>query len=354
MFNSYKNVIKSLCLIAVLSLVSFGSASAQLANIGDFLRAGADDAALLTREYLKPLPTGFGSGLNAGWSESAAPKKMLGFSLQFRPSVVLVPQTDQQFDISELGLQKIEVADGQNPVSPTIAGNNGNGPELVVNDDSGNEITRFKMPKGTGISFVPAPVVQASVGLIKKTDLTVRYFPQSKLGEFGSFGLMGAAVKHELTQWLPGGKLLPVDVSIMAGFNRIDLDANLNLKPEIGSVPNDPSNPGDFSDQQMSTATNTFVVNAMVGKSIPLLTAYLGAGYQKATFDLDITGDYPVSLPFNRYEVVNNPISLSMDSESSLHFLGGFRIRLGIIAIYGEATMANYFTANAGVGISFR
>ncbi|MEP5943150.1 MAG: hypothetical protein ABJ356_01240 [Balneola sp.] len=37
-----------------------------------------------------------------------------------------------------------------------------------------------------------------------------------------------------------------------------------------------------------------------------------------------------------------------------MHLLGGFRLRLGILAFYGEATLANYFTANAGVGISFR
>lgn len=354
MVNRYNKIIKTLCAITVISLSTVGTAYAQLGDIGTFLRAGADDATILTKEFLKPFPTGFGTGLNAGWSESATPKKTLGFSLQIRSSLAFVPDTDQQFDISTLGLSNIEVAQGESPITPTIAGEDRQGTRLVVNDDNGNELTQFNMPAGTGFAMVPAPTIQASVGLIKDTGLSLRFLPETEIGDFGSFGVIGAAVQHGINQWLPGGGLLPVDISVMAGFNKISVDGNLDVQPETGTVPNDPGNPGDFTDQEVVTTTNTFVFNALVGKSIPLISGYLGAGFQRATFDLNVNGDYPVSLPLNRYEVINDPIGFSVDSESSVHLLGGFRIRLGILAIYGEATLADYFTANAGVGISFR
>jgi hypothetical protein len=248
----------------------------------------------------------------------------------------------------------MEVAPGNSSITPTIAGNDSPGPEMIVTDDSGNELTRFNMPEGTGFAFVPAPTIQASIGLIKNTDITVRYFPQTDISDFGSFGVLGGAIKHDITQWIPAGNALPVDISIKAGFNRISVDGNLDVRPETGSVPNDPNNIGDFSDQEVNTSTNTFVVNALVGKSLPFISGYIGAGFQKSTFDLNVNGDYPVSLPFNRYEVVNDPIGFSVDGESNAHLLGGFRIKLGFLAIYGEATLANYFTANAGVGLSFR
>lgn len=354
MVNLYNKIIKSLCALVVISIATVGSVQAQLGDIGTFLRAGADDATVLTKEFLKPFPTGFGTGLNAGWSESATPKKTLGFSLQVRSSLAFVPASDQEFDISTLGLSNIEVAQGENPITPTIAGEDRQGPRLEINDENGNQLTEFNMPGGTGFSMVPAPTIQASVGLIKNTGLSVRYFPETELGDFGSFGVIGGAIQHDITQWLPAGKVIPVDISVMAGFNRISVNGNLDVQPETGSVPNDPGNPGDFSDQEVVTTTNTFVFNALVGKSLPLISGYLGAGFQQATFDLNVNGDYPVSLPLNRYEVVSDPIGFSVDSESSVHLLGGFRIRLGVLAIYGEATLANYFTANAGVGISFR
>jgi len=354
MLNNYRRLLKIGLSLIILAFMTTGTVYAQLGDIGAFLRAGADDATILTKEYLKPFPTGFVTGLNAGWNEEAAPKKKLGFSLQIRSSLALVPSSDQEFDISTLGLTNMEVAPNNSSITPTIAGNDSPGPEMIVTDDSGNELTRFNMPEGTGFAFVPAPTIQASVGLIKNTDITVRYFPQTDISDFGSFGVLGGAIKHDITQWLPAGNALPVDISLMAGFNRISVDGNLDVRPETGSVPNDPNNIGDFSNQEVNTSTNTFVVNALVGKSLPFISGYVGAGFQKSTFDLNVNGDYPVSLPLNRYEVVSDPIGFSVDSESNAHLLGGFRIKLGFLAIYGEATLANYFTANAGVGLSFR
>lgn len=353
--------------LLIISMATVSTAYAQLGDIGAFLRAGADDATILTKEYLKPFPTGFGTGLNAGWTESAAPKKTLGFSLQIRPSIAIVPGSDQSFDISTLGLDKIVVANGNDPVTSTIAGSKGSGPLLEIYDDpdanNPNKIGEFTMPGGSGFSFVPAPIVQASIGLVKKTDLTLRYFPETKIGDYGSFSIFGGAIKHELSQWLPGGKLLPVDISLMLGYNKIGVDAGLALEETGTRDPNDPnltSNPTpDFNSQEVVTTTETFVVNALVGKSLPLISVYGGVGYQKATFDLSVDGDYPVPsynpiTPGEDYIVLSDPISFSMDSESSFHTLAGFRLRLGVLAIYGEATLANYFTANAGIGISFR
>ena len=360
MFNKIKKITKGLCALSVLSLATVGTANAQFEDIGAFLKAGVDDATILTKEYLRPFPTGFGTGLNAGWTEAAAPKKTLGFSLQIRPSLAFVPGSAQKFDINTLNLQKIEVAQGEDPVTPTIAGKSNTGPELVVSE-SGNELTRFNMPEGTGFTFVPAPIVQASLGLVKGTDVSLRFLPETEIGDFGNIGILGGAVKHDIGQWLPGGKLLPVDLSLMAGFNQISVNGGLDLQPEGVRNPNDPSlssNPNpDFEDQSVETTTNTFVINALVGKQIPLVSVYGGVGYQTASLDLDINGDYPVNTSVagqDFYNVVSDPISFSLDSESSVHLMGGFRFRLGVIAIYGEATVANYFTANAGVGISFR
>lgn len=354
MTTTLRQLKKIVPIFLIAALLLPAAAMAQLTDIGSFLKAGKEDATLLTREYLKPFPTGFGTGLNAGWSETAAPKKTLGFSLQIRPSVAMVPSSDQEFDISKLDLSRMRLADGENPISPTIAGSKSGGPEMIIEDGDGNRISSFNMPGGTGVNFVPAPVVQAGLGLIKGTDITLRYLPETEIGDYGDFSIIGGAVKHELTQWLPGNKLIPVDISVMVGFNQIDIAGNLDVKPDLGSTPADPTEPGDFRDQVVETTTNTMVINALVGKNLPFISVYAGAGYQKATFDLDVKGDYPVELPFNRYEVVRNPVSFSIDSESTAHLLGGFRIKLGVLAIYGEATLANYFTANAGVGISFR
>jgi len=367
MRNIYKNIFNAVLYSLIIGFMAVSPAKAQFTDIGAFLEAGADDAALLTKEFLKPYPTGFGTGLNAGFTEGARPKKLFGFSLQIRPSLAVVPSSDQSFDVSALDLEKIRVAAGEDPVAQTIAGSSDSGPLLEIfddpNDPNRNKIGEFTMPGGTGFSYVPAPIIQASVGLIKKTDVTVRYLPETEISDFGNISILGGAVKHELGQYVPGGKLLPVDISLMVGFNQISVNGNLNLDPNGTRDPNDPtliSNPNpDFDSQEVKTTTNTFVVNALVGKTLPFISVYGGVGFQNASFELEMAGDYPVS-SFNplvagdTYTVVSDPFGYDQSSDSNIHMLGGFRLKLGFLAFYGEATLANYITGNVGVGISFR
>ena len=120
MTKRYKTITKLILSGFILGFMAITPAKAQFGDIGAFLEAGANDASILTREYIKPFPTGFGTGLNAGFTESAAPKKLFGFSLQIRPSVAVVPSGDQSFDISALNLEKIRVASGEDPVTQTI------------------------------------------------------------------------------------------------------------------------------------------------------------------------------------------------------------------------------------------
>lgn len=369
MTNRYKTITKTILGGLLLGFMIATPAKSQFTDIGAFLDAGAEDASILTKEYLKPFPTGFGTGLNAGFTESASPKKLFGFSLQIRPSVAVVPSSAQSFDVSQLGLQKIRVASGENPIAQTISGSKGSGPLLEIfddpNDPNRNKLGEINMPGGTGFSFVPTPIVQASIGLIKKTDVTVRYLPETGISDFGDISILGGAIKHELGQYIPGGKLLPVDISLMVGFNQISINGNLDVprgnRTRDTTDPTLVSNPNpNFDDQQVKTTTNTFVVNALVGKTLPFISVYGGLGFQNASFDLKVNGDYPVDSfdPNNpltsSYRVVTDPFGYEQSSESNIHMLGGFRLKLGFLAFYGEATLANYFTANAGVGISFR
>ena len=368
MIKRYKTLIKTILGALLLGFMAATPAKAQFTDIGAFLDAGANDAAILTREYLRPFPTGFGTGLNAGFTESATPKKLFGFSLQIRPSIAAVPGSDQSFDVTELNLEKIRLASGEDPIAQTIAGSQTSGPLLEIfddpNDPNRTKIGELRLPEGTGFSYVPAPIIQASIGLIKKTDLTVRYLPETGLDKYGDISILGGAIKHELGQYIPGGKLLPVDISVMVGFNQITVNGNLDVNPNGVRSTNDPtltSNPNpNFDDQQVQTTTNTFVVNALVGKTLPFISVYGGLGFQNAEFELDIKGDYPVSTidPLNpatdSYNVITDPFGYKQSSESNVHLLGGFRLKLGFLAFYGEATLANYFTANAGIGISFR
>lgn len=331
MKHIYKTIQKVILGGFILGFMAVAPANAQIEEIKAFLESGETNATLLTRAYLSPLPTGLGAGTNSGWTTKAKPTKTLGFSLQLRAAVAQVPSGGKTFDASTLGLQNVTVT-GQS--SSTISGSGDNG--QTISDQGGN--FSFQVPGGTNFSYVPVAMIQGNVGLIKSTDLTIRYIPETNLEDYGSISVVGAGIKHGLNQWIPGGKLLPVDLSIMAAFSKTDLNGDLNF------------NANATTDQVVESSTNTFVVNALVGKTLPFISVYGGLGYQKATFELDILGNYDIG----GGQTLQDPVSYSQDSDAGIHALAGFQFKMGPIRIYAEATAAEYFTANAGIGIGLR
>lgn len=350
-------LIAGILLIAGISL----PAQAQITNVEELIRAGQEDAQTLTRAYFKPLPSGFGADINSGWFMNAKTHKTLGFDLQVRGAIAFVPSNDQTFDVNELNLQRVRLADGEpSSLSPTVGGEDNEGPDVVVEDENGDPITQFALPSGSGYNLVPAPMLQASVGLVRDTDITVRFIPQSKTDDI-EYGMLGFGLKHGINQWLPGGNALPVDLSVMVGYTNIDVTGNLDLQPESGAQPNpfDPdAGTANFDNQSAEISLSTFTAKALVGKTLPFISVYGGVGYETATMDVGVNGDYPVSvdagLPGTYYEVISDPVGYEEDGNNKFSLLAGANLKLLFFNIFAEYTLADYSVLNAGIGFSFR
>jgi hypothetical protein len=333
-------------------------AIAQFSDIGDALRAGADDAETIMRAYLKPIPSGVGADINSGWTNRAKPHSTLGFDIQARAALSFIPKGDQTFNLSNLDLQKVRPADPAQTVAPTVGGDSEVGPEVIV-EDNGDEVARFNLPEGSGYSFVPAPMVQAGLGTVKDTDLMVRFMPEVTIDET-KFNMYGFGLKHGINQWLPGGNLLPVNISIMGGFTQIDLNSKFDLQPDAGAIPN-PENPeaanADFDSQNADISLNTFTLKALVGKNLPFISVYGGVGYESSVMDVNVKGEYPVSARFEGvevYDVVEDPFTYNADGQNKFSLLGGVTLKMAVFHIFGEFSLSKYSTANAGIGFSFR
>ncbi len=328
----------------------------QISDIGKFLRAGKEDAEVLVKAYLQPLPSGIGAGLNGGWVTSASAHKTLGFSIQIKGSLAFIPELGQAFDVSNLSLNNVRAADPSETISPTIGGIDELGPEVVVEDD-GQEVARFNLPQGSGIHFVPAPMIQASVGLIKNTDVIIRYIPEVEIGDYGNFQMMGAGLQHELTQWLPAGSFIPIDISVMAGYTRIDLSSRLNLDPQPNAIP-DPTYSGNYENQRAAVSFDTFTAKLIVGKDLSFVSVYGAVGYETATMEVALMGDYPVPVAgpagTTRTITVTDPLIYDQEGENKWSLTGGVKLKLFFFDIYGSYTLAEYPVLTAGVGFSFR
>ena len=316
-------------IITCVGLLFFVTNTIQAQGLSDLdllFSANAADVETLTKAYLNPLATGFSTAINSGWVTKAKPTKKLGFSVQLRAGFTSIPSSAQTFDVRNLNLTGINKEKIEGDVSYTVSGDKKDGQKLFPIVDGVESPTPITMPKGIGYNVVPAPMLQANVGLIKDTELTARYLPVTNIRYFGGLSLTGIGIKHGLNQWLPGGKLLPIDISIIAAYTTLSLNADIN------------------SNQSVETTTDAFILNALVGKTLPFLSAYGGIGFQTGSFVLDI----------DQGGLLSESISYSQDSDAAIHAMAGFQLKIAILRIYVEATMAEYATVNAGIGIGLR
>jgi hypothetical protein len=349
------------------------TAQAQFGDAGEILKSGAEDANLLMSEYLKPFGSGFGADLNSGWINSGRPYKKFGFDLRVSAAVSLVPSGDRSFLVDELDFQNLQRVGGTSETQ-TAFGDDSPGAVMGVfgeNPFSGfpEEITRFSMPEGSGYPYVPAPMVQLTVGAVKDTDVTLRYAPKISVDDF-SMDLFGFGVRHGINQWLPGGSALPVDISVQAGLTRLNSSFDLDVQPDEGNDVYNPFNgtPSTWDGQSVELEAKGFTGNVIVGKNLPVISLYGGLGFQTSTVDLTSPGAYPIT-SFNPafdpldnteqtrqriIERIDDPLNISYDGANSVHAFVGFRLRLSILAISATYTQSKYPTLNAGVGLSFR
>lgn len=347
----------------------------QVGDVGRVLQASADDANILVKEYLKPFGSGFGASLNSGWTNTAKPHKKLGFDLTVSTGLAVVPTTDKTFNVTQLGLEELEVESGPSDVQTINGKNDAQTTSLAAYETINGQrrkLFEFDMPKGTGFGYVPAPEIKGAVGLIKDTELMLRYVPKIDIEDYGTFQQYGFGAKHGINQWLPGGNLLPVDLSVMIGYTNQTVTSDFRLTDEDIIV--DPQNtenpyanqPETWDGQKIKIDTKAYSFDALVGKTLPVISVYGGIGYEFSNMSIGTPGTYPTIAENPDFEndpnnekplivdTIDKPIDVGIDGKNGFHALAGLRLRFAIFHISASYKLANYSTLNAGFGISFR
>jgi hypothetical protein len=328
---------KKALLAAALAVFTTVPVAAQLGDLDNLLRGGVQDANYLLTGYMEPFASGFGSSLNTGWIQSAQPHGFLpipGFHLRISMQVTALPSSARTFEIDPAKLSELEV---RNNVfkTPTVSGSR-NGATASFNfktDPTNTEV--FSLPAGTGLAYVPSPMIQVGIGLPKKSQLMVRYVPTQDLGRFGSIGLWGVGFQHEVLQYIPIAKRIPLlNMSVVGGYTSLSMSKNLG------------------SGRDLNWTTNAWNANLIAGLTTPfikILSVYAGAGYESASSNLKMTGTYSTNTGN-----VTDPIDLKFDSGGNVRLVGGLRFKLALLTLNAEYTKSQYSTGTVGVGLSFR
>jgi hypothetical protein len=354
-------------LVLALALIIMPLAKSQVKNLGQMMAAGTEDAQKLFQSYLSPYMNGFGAAMAGGWYNTAATHKPGGFEITFTLNAAMVPEEFTTFDINTLGLKLLKPGNSVGNIAPTIAGPSEEGPQLNYNIDE-FDLKAFDMPQGLNWRYVPAPTIQAGVGLFKGTDLLGRYLPNIKAGG-SELGLWGIGGRHDIKQWIPGVKKLPVlELSVMYGYTKLHANVGLSVTPSNIHA-QDATTDADINweNQQLKLVAVSHTANLLIAAKLPVITFYGGVGFIQTKTNLNLKGWYPVADLTNisapEISVTNesaalDPVNMVFENKDgnirNPRLNIGFRLKMSIITINFDYTRAIYNVFTAGIGVSWR
>lgn len=357
---SGKRTIAIVAAMLMIHSVSYGQIE------GDFLKGGMNDGMKLIEAYMSPWAKAFGAGFSGGWYNTAKPHQLGGFDITVTVSAGMVPKSETSFDINSLNFEQLTLVDPLgSSIAPTIAGSKIEGPALnkVVNQGGYEiELARFTTPKGTGIGFVPVPMAQVGIGLPLGTELKARFIPPLKINE-GDISMWGVGLMHSIMQYIPGNKLLPVDVSLFGGFTKLSGNIPLNIEPDSYANYTMYSFE-DFTGQFINATVTGWNVSLIGSFNLPVINFYGGLGYASSKTIIDITGNIPIPTVdpaisttgpvFVDAGVITNVDAIDIEDFSGLRANIGFRLKFAVFTIHADYTRSQYNVFTAGLGISFR
>ncbi len=400
--NYYRNTrtfrLSFILLIGLLGILMQSTRAKAQDDALAILAGGTEDANKLLGAYISPMGQSFSMALGQNWFNTANALKTLRVNVQVGVTLIQIPDQHKFFDPATLQLTTLKAVGGNPNAVPTIAGDrSAMSPQWVITgslqDSTSPGGTRpFEYPalgeifQGLGLSMTFTPYIQANIGLMKNTELSIRYAPTLDLSTLGNgiipenilsgkINFWGVGAKHELLQWIPVVKVLPFSLSLYANHSRMSYELDTRIEPSAFTAYN--VAPGvqvtnrtirgsqDFSKQQLFMEGRATGLGIVLSKKILAFTPYASIGLQSSSFTLAVKGNYAVrsglipspNNPANLTEEwtsINNPLDIQIDSEQQLRMGLGLRFKLVLLALHAETFTIGHFKGySAGISLGF-
>lgn len=308
--------------LILLIVIFYNSAYSQQNILQNNLNQGEN----LIEAYFTPMAETFGAGLNNAWYNTAKPHSILGFDVTFSLNTIIIPNSAENFMIGDNfnGVFTSSEADAS-----TIFGSKSS-TSMNYNPDN-LPSSSFSMPGGLKTPILPLPMVQAGIGILKKTSIDIRYMPMLKVRDNINVNLYGIGAKHDLLQWIPAiGNAIPMSLSVQAGYT------NLNTELKVAG-------------QEVALNTKATTFNLIASKKILMITGYAGIGYNYSNTTFTANPNFDLNgLSFDQ------ELDISFESKKNLRTNIGLRLNIALMTIHADYTFADYPTATIGIGVSLR
>lgn len=312
-----------------------------------------------SKSYVAPISSALGANLNSGWVHSAPKAKKFGFDLEFGFVAMATLFSDVNKTFSSNGTFRFNSEQAEQLIPSNITGSERtqikneilntdftvgiSGPTIVGSKKDSIKILfpgavirgrtlgekELILPVTGYLEDLPAlPLVapQVSFGTVFGTAVVLRYLPDIEINkDLGKFKYFGFGLQHNPTMWLPFS--LPLNVSV--GY--------FTQKMEVGKI--------------FSTSASMFGIFASkrFGPGALNIEPYAGLSLESSNIDVayDVTYDTPTG------GTTTSQIKYTMEGENSTRFTIGATLKLLLLGISVDYSIAKYNTVSASLNFKF-
>ncbi len=345
-------------LFSIFFLVFSYGVEAQVNGIGEFIRGGVSDGQKLMIAYLYPYEKALGYTAVDGRTVYLQTKENDGlhFGFGLKVNTIMIKNTDLQFDVNTLGLERMEPADAAVHISPTVFGDT-TGIKMKSKDEFNLPfqlplpVATFNTPGGIGFHYLPIPELQFSSSF-KNTRIMFSgyYVPIQNVLLIG----YNISLSSQITSYFNYTKDFPVQLEIMGGFGGSSQHVGLNVQPDAKV---EALAKGPYDNQAFLLNISGYNFGLGVNYRIPHLIFYAKAYYLSYSSHTQVVGNYPVNVkdPTGtigiNVEDVTDPIDYR-HSFSDYKFTFGTQFNfLKFFYLKGDYSISSYSNFNIGLGI---
>src|SRR5690606_11078932 len=155
---------------------------------------------------------------SSAWVVSPQKRKLWDVTVSLHTNIFVVPKDDRRFTINNSDFSFFTIEGASSASVPTALGNDDQvylSGQLQDGENINN--VRLESPEGIDSETMIYPYLQASVGLLYGTELTVKYSTRVKLKR-GNYQVYGFGLKHNLSQYFKSMEVKIFHLSAFAGY----------------------------------------------------------------------------------------------------------------------------------------
>ncbi|NND89178.1 MAG: hypothetical protein HKM28_08055 [Flavobacteriaceae bacterium] len=310
--------------LMIFCMAGSSTALGQLNDVEDVL----NDLVVVSQQFVTPAADASVYQSTASWYSNASTLDLFEVDASIHFNVLPIGGARKEFNVQNSDFNNLTIRGANQAMVPTALGGD---TDVFYDFTIDGESYEMKAFEGVKESVILHPYLQASVGLWKETEVTLRYSPRVKLDQ-SNYTILGGALKHSISQYFRNSKSAPIEVAALVSYATFDL--NLGFE-DFELQATDSNTPPLAVLNGLTVVAQSWLFQGIVSRRFNSLELQAALGYTNSQVDYLIQGEEG---PF--LDLFNQALVVLEETRS------GIKGDVGVNYYFGNS----YLSSNISVG----